>query len=151
MGAEDAAVGEQPQRLAVMRIDLDRLFQQRLRHRVVRPRHPPVMRERAHHEIPGVEAARRLVLRAKAFGGIEMRLDRGDDRLGDLVLHGEDVRDAAVVALGPQMAAGGDVVELRGDAHLVAAAAHAAFDDVAHAELARDLVDVGRAPLVDKG
>ena len=108
------------------------------------------MRHRAHHQIPGIEAARRLVLRAKTFGGIEMRLDRGNDRLGDLVLHGEDVGDVAVVALGPQMAAGGDIVELRGNAHLVAAPAHAAFDDVAHAEIMRDLVDVDRAALVDK-
>src|SRR3954466_16255269 len=48
------------------------------------------------------------------------------------------------------MAAGRYVVELRGDADLIAAPAHAAFDDVAHAEIARDLVDVNRAAFVDK-
>ena len=41
--------------------------------------------------------------------------------LGDLVLYGEDVGELAVVAFGPEMAAGGDVVELRGDADAVAA------------------------------
>ena len=60
--------------------------------------------------------AGRLALRPKTFSRIEMRLDRGDDRLGDLVLHGEHVGEIAVVALGPQMAPGGDVVELRGNA-----------------------------------
>ena len=90
------------------------------------------------------------MLRPKALGRVEVRLDRGDDRFGDLVLHGKYVGDVAVVALGPQMAAGGDVIELRGNAHPIAAAANAALDDVADAELARDLVDVGAAALVDK-
>ncbi len=91
-------------------------------------RDPPVMRQRPHHEIPGVHAARCLLLRAKAFGGIELRLDRGDDGFGDLVLHGEHVGDIAVEAFRPEMAAGGGVVELRGDPQLVAASPHAALD-----------------------
>ena len=76
---------------------------------------------------------------------MDLRLDRGDDRVGDVVLHGEDVDKLAVVALGPEMAAGGGVVELRGDAHAVAGLAHAAFDDVADAELLGDLPDMNRA------
>ena len=78
----------------------------------------------------------------KLLGGIELRLDRGDDRLRDLVLHGEDIREAAVVALGPDVAAGGDIVELGGDAHMVAFLAHRALDDVADAELLADLLQV---------
>ena len=87
-------------------------------------------------------------MRAKTLRGVELRLDRSDDSLGDFVLHGKDVGDAAVVALGPEMAAGGGVVELRGDAHLVAASPHAAFEHVADAELPPDLFHVDRAALV---
>jgi hypothetical protein len=54
-----------------------------------------------------------------------------DDRVGDLALHGEDVVELAVVGLRPQVAVVHRVDELRGDAHLVAGLAHAAFEDVA--------------------
>src|SRR6185437_16251755 len=79
------------------------------------------------------------------------RLDRRDDRFSDLVLHSEYVGDAAVVALGPDMAAGGDVVELGGDAHAVAGLAHAAFDHVTDAEFLGDLLHVHGFALVDEG
>ena len=141
------AGGEHAERLAVIRIDGDRLLEQRLRDDIVLPRHAPIMRQRPHHQIPRVEAFRRLALGAKIFRGIELRLDRRDDRLGDLVLHGEDVGETAVVALRPDMAAGRDVVELRGDAHAVAGLAHAALEHVADAELLGDLLHVDRLPL----
>ena len=150
MRREHVAGAEQPERLAVVRIERDGLFEQGLRHDMVLPRHAPVMRERAHQEIPGVHAVGRLALGAKILGGIELRLDRGDDRLRDLVLHREDVGELAVVTFGPEMAAGGDVVELRGDADAVAVLADAALDDIAHAELFRDLTQMNRAALVDE-
>ena len=101
MGGEHVARREQSQRLPVVRVDRDRLLEQRLRDHVVLPRHAPVMRQRAHHQIPGIHAVRRLALRAKAFRRVELRLDRGDDVFGDLVLHGEHVGDLAIVALRP--------------------------------------------------
>ena len=82
------------ERLAVVGIDGGRLFQQRLRDDIVLSRHPPVMRQRPHHQIPGIHAVGRLALGAKIFRGIKLRLDRGDDGLGDLVLHGEHVGEA---------------------------------------------------------
>ena len=144
------AGGEHAERLAVVRIDGDRLLEQRLRDHIVLPRHPPVMRQRPHHQIPGVHAVRRLAPGAKIFRGIELRLDRGDDRLGDLVLHREHVGEIAVVALRPDVAAGGDVVELRRDAHAVAALAHAALDHIADAEFLGDLLHVDGLALVDE-
>ena len=119
-----------------------------MRHEVILPRDAPVVRQRAHHQVPRVHAVRRLALRAEIFRGVKLRLDRGHDRLGDLVLHGEHVGETAVVTLGPQMAVGVDVVELRGDAHAIADLAHAAFEHVAHAEVGGDLPQVYRFALV---
>ena len=142
---------KQAERLAVARIEGNRLFQQRLRHHIVRPRQAPVMRQRAHQQIPGVHVVGRLALGAEAFGGIELRLDRGDDRLRDLVLHGEHIRKAAVVALGPDVAAGRDIVELGGDPHMVAFLADRALDDVADAKLLADLLQMHGFAAVDEG
>ncbi len=144
------AGGKNAERLAVIRIDTDRLLQQRLRHDIVLPRHAPVMRQRPHHQIPGIHAVRRLALGAKILRGIKLRLDRGDDGLGDLVLHGEHIGEVAVVALRPDVAAGGDVVELRRDAHAVAALAHAALDHVADAEFLGDLLHMDGFAFVDE-
>ena len=147
---EHVAGGEKAQRLAVLRVDGDGLFQQRLGDHIVLPRHAPVVRQRAHHQVPRVHAVRGLALGAKIFGGVKLRLDRRDDGLGDLVLHREHIGELAVVAFGPDVAAGCDVVELRGDPHPVAFLADAAFDHVADAELLGDLLQVDRLALVDE-
>ena len=60
----------------------------------------------------------------------------------DLVLDGEDVRGIAVEAIGPEMAAGLAVDQLRIDPYVVAGAPHAALQHVADTELAGDLADV---------
>ena len=91
-----------------------------------------------------------LRLGAEIFRGVKLRLDRGDDGFGDLVLHREHVGEVAVVALRPEMAAGGDIVELRRDAHAVAALADAALDHIADAELLGDLFHVDGLALVDE-
>ena len=142
---------QQAERVAVAGIDRDGLFEQRLRYQIVLPRHAPVMRQRAHHQIPGVHVVGRLAAGVKVLGGIYLRFDRRHHGLGDFVLHGEDVGEAAVVAFRPQVAAGGDVDELSGDAHLIAVLAHAAFDDVTDAEFLADLPVMDRLAPVDKG
>ena len=60
MGAEGIAGGEHTERLAVVRFDGNGLFQQVLRDGMVLPGDPPVIRQGMHHQIPGIEAARRL-------------------------------------------------------------------------------------------
>src|SRR6516162_8916650 len=62
MGAERMAGGEDAERLTVARVDGDRLLQQRLRGDIVLPGHPPVMRQPAHDQIPGVHAVGWLAL-----------------------------------------------------------------------------------------
>ena len=148
MHAEHVVGGEQGQRLTVVRIDRDCLLQQRLSGRAIRPRYPPVMRKRPHHQIPGVHAAGWLALAAEILRSIDLRLDCHHDGVGDLVLHGEHVDQLAIVMFRPDMAAGRGIVELRGDAHAIATLAYAAFDDVAHAELGGDLLDMHRLALV---
>ena len=64
-----------------------------------------------------------------------------------LVLDGEDVLQLAIVALGPEMRVMGRVDQLRGDAHPVAGAPHAAFDEVADAEPAGDVLCLDRLSL----
>ena len=70
MGGESVAGRQQAERLAVTGIDRNRFFQQRLRHQIILPRHPPVMRQRAHHQIPGVHIVGRLAPGAKILGRI---------------------------------------------------------------------------------
>ena len=76
------------------------------------------------------------------------RGDRDRHRLGDLVLHRENVGEIAVVALGPDMIAGLGLDQLRGDPDAVAGFAHAAFEHIAHAQFAPDLLHIDRAALV---
>ena len=102
MHAEHMVGGEQGQRLAVVRVDRDRLFQQGLRGDAVGPRHPPVMRQRPHHQVPRVHVVGRFAPAAKILRRIDLRLDRGDDGVGDLVLHGEYIGQVAVVMLAPR-------------------------------------------------
>ena len=79
--------------------------------------------------------------------GLHAPGQRGDDGRRDLVLDGEDVLQIPVVALGPDVVVGLAVDQLHRDAHPVAGLAHAALDDVVHAQFARDLLHVHRLAL----
>ena len=85
------------------------------------------------------------------LGGVDLRLDRGDDALGDPVLQREEVGDVAVVLLGPDLQAASGIVEERRGAEPLAGAPDAAAEHVAHAELAADRLQVGRAALPGEG
>jgi hypothetical protein len=74
-------------------------------------------------------------------------VQRGGDLRGDLVLHGEHVRDAAVEASAPQVVAIRDVDELRGHTEPFSRGAHASFQDRLHPQLPPDLPDVHVATL----
>ena len=88
---------------------------------------------------------------ANLLGRIQLRLDRRDHPLGDLVLHRENVGEVAVVALGPDVVAGCGFDQLRGDADAVAGFAHAAFEHIAHAKLAANLLHIDGLALVGEG
>jgi hypothetical protein len=78
-------------------------------------------------------------------------LDRGRDPRGDIVLHRENVGEVAVVTLGPKMPAGGSLDQLRRHPHPMRGLAHAAFENIAHAEIAPDVFDRDRLAFVGEG
>ena len=81
----------------------------------------------------------------------ELELQRGHDLLHDLILQGKDVCERTVVALGPEVSAGGGVDQLRDDAHLIAGFLHTAFQHVAHAQFFPDVLHVGGFAFVGEG
>src|ERR1700722_14923080 len=150
VGAEGMAGGEYAERLSVARVDRRRLFEQGLRDQIILPRHTPVVRQRPHHQIPGVQAIGRFAPGMEVLRRVELRFDGGYDGFGNLVLYREQIGKAAVIALRPDVAAGGSVVELHGDTHAVAGLAHAAFDHIANAEVSGDLLHMDGLAFVDE-
>ena len=89
--------------------------------------------------VPRIEVAGRRLLQARALGGVELWLDRGDDICRDLVLESKEVGQCSLVALHPDFASGAGIGQLDADPHAFAGPSDAAFKDVAHAKLATDL------------
>jgi hypothetical protein len=73
----------------------------------------------------------------------------GDAR-NDLVLHLEEVGDGLVEAFGPEMRSDLRFDELDVDAHAGPNTLHAAFEDIAHIELAPNLLQVDRLARVEE-
>ena len=108
------------------------------------------MWHRAEQIVVGIEIGRRLASRPFQLGFLQARLQRTDDALGNPVLQLENIIERAVEFVGPEMGARRDIDQLAGDADAVAGLAHAAFEDVAHAQFVRDLLNIHRPALVDE-
>src|SRR5262249_21740656 len=108
----------------------------------------PEMGQSTHNQIPSTKTMWRFAFSVKVLRGIHLRLDRGDDGLSDLVLYCEDVGEAAVVTVAPELAARRHVAELGSNAHEVTAPAHAALHHVIDAEFRSDLRHGERLALV---
>jgi len=106
------------------------------------------LRESAQVQIVGVEAAGRLPLCPLDLGKAQPRFDRAGDTRCYLVLKLENAVEGAVNAVCPDVSAGRRVDKLGSDAYPVAALADAAFEHVAHAQFAADLLQVDRFALV---
>ncbi len=98
-------------------------------------------------EVVGLDVAGRHLLHRPPLLGAERDAQRLDDRLGDLVLNGEDVLHRAVVAVRPEAVAVGDVDQLGGDAELVAGFPNAALENRLHVQRLAHLLDVDRRAL----
>ena len=99
-----------------------------------RPDPLPEQRQAAQVQIVRLEVCGRRPRQGLALGAQQLDLQRAHDAAGDLVLDREQVGQRPVVALGPDLTAGGSVDQPRRDAHPVASPAHAAVEDVAHLE-----------------
>ena len=114
----------------------------------------------AGHLMRAGHPAQKVVISVQTFGGLALRSfdlgplqlgrDRPDNARGDLILQIEDVLAIAIEMICPQMRAGRSIDQLRRDPHAVPGLANAAFNDVAHAQLATHLLHIHRPPLVDE-
>src|SRR5579863_1512646 len=97
-----------------------------------------------------------LVVRAgskdqRFFGLAQLDLKRGYDLACEFVLHGENIREITIEAVGPDMRTALCIDELAGNADPVPRLAHAAFQHVTNAEFAANTLHVDRLALISKG
>ena len=85
-----------------------------------------------------------------AFRRVEGHFKRVDDPTRDVVLDLEDIRQVAIVAVGPQVATGCCIDELRGNPHAIAGAPDRAFEHREHTKLAADGAKVDRASFISE-
>ena len=104
-------------RMGVVGVDRDRLLQQLLRAPLLVRARAPHVRQRLQHQVPRIDALRRLAPHPRRLGDQDLRPDRTDDAVGDVVLQLEDVGQLAIVAVGPQVDAVRGIDQLSGDAH----------------------------------
>src|SRR6516162_6159090 len=123
-------------------IERKRLFEQAVGRDAISSSALVHMPEAALAIIPGAHVLRPFCDYALAFGAGQCWLDRGDDTRGDVVLHREDVGQISVVALGPEMGTGGGIDKLTADAHPLPGPAHATLEDIAHAKVAANLLEI---------
>src|SRR5215468_2660688 len=96
----------------------------------------------SHSPVPGIVLTWFLALRLLDFGRDNARLDRGGNAPGDLVLEGKDIGQFTIVTIRPQVMAARGLDELGGDANTIGGPPHAAFEHVAHTELASHFAHV---------
>ena len=78
----------------------------------------------------------------RSFGGLQRRLDDAGDARCHFVLQVKHVLQRAAKTVCPEMRVSRRVDQLRGNAHASARSAHRAFEDIAHAQFAADLLYV---------
>ena len=128
----------QTERRRAARIALDRLLQQTQRFGMRRPMH----RGGAQIEVIGDQIGGRATSRTRALGGLQHRLDDARDARGDPVLQIEHVSKRTLETIGPRLRTGDSIDQVTADAKPIAALAHRAFEDIAHAELTPDLLHI---------
>jgi hypothetical protein len=85
----------------ICRVQCDRFRQQAPRLREILTREAAHVPVRPHRAVPGIELIGVLALRLPDLGRDDAGRDRAGDAAGDFVLHGEDIREFAVVAIRP--------------------------------------------------
>src|SRR5260221_483603 len=108
---------------------------------------PVQERHAAHGEVHRVHIVRPFALRTPALCRDEFDADCPCEPGYDLVLHVKEIGPRLVEPLGPHMRAGLGIDELSIDTDSIVAALHTAFQHVAHAKLAAELLRVCRPAL----
>ncbi|MHC2164078.1 hypothetical protein ACVL5V_006499 [Bradyrhizobium ottawaense] len=135
-------------RKRIRRLERDRTFEQHERLGDLGWHAGINVRLGAQDEIIGIQAVRPLAPDPVDLGAPQAGCDRTDGRRCDVVLEGEDVFGPAVKSLGPYVHASRRIDQLTGDADQRAGLADTAFQHVAYAKFAADLLHVHRAALV---
>ena len=134
-------------RRRVTGIDRDRPFEKIERLGVGFRAKPVERHHRMQEQIIRRQALGALAARPLDLGLAQRRLDRADHACGHVVLKVENVLHVAIEPVGPDVGAVSRVDQLPGDADTLSRPAHAALQNVAHAEFVGDLAHVDRAPL----
>ena len=88
---------------------------------------------------------------APRLGRDEFGIQRACQARDDFILHVEEIGEGFVKPVRPEMIAGFRVDELDIDAHAIAAALNAAFEDITHVQLAADLLQIDGLSLISEG
>src|SRR5215471_7503898 len=144
----DVSHREAPIASGESRVDINGLLKEPLRENVVLRSEFVEMPQAALIGRPSIEVPRWLSYGPSELGIEDGRGDRDRHSLRDIVLHREDVGEIAVIAFSPDVLAGLRLDELPSDTDAIACFTQAAFEDVAHPELAPDLLHVDRTALV---
>ena len=132
----------------ITRIELNRLIGEAQRFLVCFPIAMPPHCVGPQDVVIGIELVRRLSLREKSLLGLEPHIHGYGDAFGNAILQREYVVKLAVELVCPQVDAGCRFDQLSCNAHAAACLAHAAFDHIAYAQFAADLLDVDRLALI---
>ena len=109
------------------------------------------LRRSTHPKIDRVRIVRPLAHRPQSLGFDQLNPERIGEARDELHLQLAELAALAVEPVGPDMRAGLGRDELGVDRDLLAEAAHAAFEHIAHAEFAPDLLGVDGLALVGEG
>ena len=105
----------------------------------------------AHREVYGIWVIGPFAHRAHRFGLNELDTERIGEAGDKLDLQFAQLAALALEPVGPNMRAGLGRDQLRVDLDVLADSAHAAFEQIAYAEVAPDLLGVDRLALVREG
>jgi hypothetical protein len=106
------------------------------------------VRQRPQVQVVCVETARPGAARPLDFCPPDPGLEDADDVVGKTVLKIKHVGQVALEAIGPHVRSGGGIDQLARDAHPPIRTLNAAFQHIPNAQVAANLADVDRAPLV---
>ena len=142
----DVALGSQGIGRAIIRVEPDRLLKEPQRRRHAIPAGEIELRQSPQKAVIGVEALRALSLRSLHFSYPEAWLDGPNDVLGDPVLELEYVLHSPLIPVGPDVAACFGLDKLTCDPETLTSLSHTPLQDVAHAEVAPDLLCISGPP-----